>query len=322
MTKTTIRYSDGNEESCTGNLQFWQDSTILAAEDNNFFRHFRRSDAFMRVIEGSPKVSGIWNLRRLKKNAKFISALPLLQSSEWVGSPLNLIDFKIDAVNYFFNPTTIRYANNVCNYIDFFGDGVLSDMDIYEIGGGYGGECKVFNDFAMQVYSRDLRDHYHVFDLKSSYGLIQKFLSGFGYSTKFIELGSLDLLNNNGLVISNGAISEMRGKLLDEYIDVVVSPAKYGYFMTNFESHSLPYGGMTTAQFMSRLRDVGKTDVVELSSSQYLSHFDHQAGTRLIVFGAKVTESDSGTRFSDTVMIRLLQKLLRINERLTNYILN
>ena len=169
--------------------------------------------------------------------------------------------------------------------------------------------------------THDLSNHYSIFDLKSSYALIERFLHCFGYSTAFMELDASPIVEENGLVISNGAISEMRGKLLDEYIDVVVRPAKHGYFMTNFESHSVPYGGMTTASFISRLREAGKTDVVELSSERYLSYFDHQAGTRLIVFGTKVN-GESGSHFVDAVKMRLLQKLLRINERLINYILD
>lgn len=322
MTASLTRYTDGDEESVTANLNGWINSTILASDDNEFFRHFRRSEDFMRVIEGSPKVAGIWNLHRLLKNNNFISTLPLLQLSESVGLPVNLIDFEVNSINYSLNPTTIRYANNVCNYIDIFGEGILSDFELYEIGGGYGGECKVFNDFAISMNYRDLSDHYYIFDLKSSLGLIQKFLLCFGYSAQFPELQGLTIVKSNVLVISNGAISEMRGKLLDDYIEFVVSRAGYGYFMTNFESHSAPYGGLTTAQFIDRLKGVGKTDVVELSSSKYLSYFDHQAGTRLIVFGGKFPASVSETRSSDILKIRLLKNLLRLNDRLTKCILD
>lgn len=148
-------------------------------------------------------------------------------------------------------------------------------------------------------------------------------MSCFGYSTKFLDLDGSPIVKENGLVISNGAISEMRGKLLDDYIEHVVSRARYGYFITNFETY-LPYGGPTTAQFMDSLRDVGKADVVELSSSKYLSYFDHQGGdrrNRLIVFGAKVPKSTFETRFSDKVKIRLLQKLFRLNDRLIKYVI-
>ena len=129
------RYTDGNEETCTANIPAWSNSTLKAAEDDECFKHFRRDEAFMCVIEGSPKLAGLWNLRKLKKNTNFISTLPILQLSESVGSPLNLIDFVINNARYSLNPTTLRYANNVCNYIDFFGEDIFNNQ-IYEIGGG------------------------------------------------------------------------------------------------------------------------------------------------------------------------------------------
>ena len=84
----------------------------------------------------------------------------------------------------------------------------------------------------------------------------------------------------------------MRGDILDAYIDLVVKPAAHGYFITNFESHSQPYGGMTTDQFRSRLKDLGKFDVKELSAKKYLSYFYYQAGTSLIVFGVQTDNSN------------------------------
>lgn len=95
----------------------------------------------------------------------------------------------------------------------------------------------------------------------------------------FKSVGDIDL------VISNGALSEMWGETLDNYIKYVVAPARCGYFMTNFESHSLPNGGISTMQFLQILKDLGKDDVQILSTKHYLSKFDLEAGTKLIAFG-------------------------------------
>ena len=88
--------------------------------------------------------------------------------------------------------------------------------------------------------------------------------------------------------------------------------------MTNFESHSLPFGGMSTDQFLSRLREVGKTDAVELPASSFLSHFDVQAGTRLIVFGtkrlSKFPKRTIDKLLIDKLLVLLLHKLTRFNE--------
>ena len=315
MKNSATQYSDGNKESVTGNLDFWQRYTVRAAQDDMEFMRFRRADAMLKVVEGSPRTSGIWNLRRLMRSEKFRNCLPLLQATESIGLPLNLIDFTVNNNVYSLNPTTLRYANNILNYLELFGEEILDGTPIYEIGGGYGGECKVFNDFASTIYSRNLSECYHIFDLQSSYALTSKYLSYFKYSTAFLELDRMPPIDSarKGLVISNGAISEMRGGLLNDYIDKVIQPCTHGYFMTNFESHSLPFGGMSTHQFLSRLREIGKVDAVELNATKYLSFFDWQAGTKLIVFGAKQL-ADFSPSAIDALFIRLLHKLIRLNE--------
>jgi hypothetical protein len=135
-------YSDGHKESITANLEGWERCTTEAAQDDQKFRRFRRADAMLKVVEGSPRVSGIWNLRRLMRNKNFIASLPLLQESESIGLPLNLIDFTVDGNMYSLNPTTLRYANNVCNLLDIFGAAVFDGSPIFEIGGGTAANVK------------------------------------------------------------------------------------------------------------------------------------------------------------------------------------
>jgi hypothetical protein len=311
---STTKYIDGNELTCTANIPDWISGCTHAAREDDLFKRFRKSSIFMEVVEGTPKSAGYYNLEKLKMNSDFIASLSKLESSESVGLPLNIIDFSINKINYSLNPTTIRYANNCCNYINLFGRSIFDNF-IYEIGGGYGGECKVMNDFYSSLKEGNKIANYNVFDLKSSHALIQKYLLIFGYRVNFLDLHVMPAIESKSLVISNGAISEMRGDLLDAYIDLVVKPAAHGYFITNFESHSKPYGGMTTDQFISRLKDVGKFDVKELSAKKYLSYFDYQAGTRLIVFGAKI---DNSNQLKSTQIMKMmaLEKLLNLTNRI------
>jgi len=317
------RCDDGNEESVTGNLDAWQNSCLRAAVNDECFRKFRSERAFLEVVEGAPETSAIWNLKRLLKNQKFLKALPLIRQSEYIGSPRRQVLFNDPSgieVMCSLTPTTVRYANNAANSIDFFGPEILSGKyTIYEIGAGYGGECKVFNDYARALYSRTL-EKWTIFDLPTSHGVIKKFLSQFNYSA---DRGSLDTFEADGpsFVMSNGALSEMRGALLESYVEKVVAPSQYGYFITNFETHSKPFGGWTTGEFLRVLRQMGKSDARELHTESYLSYFDKQARSRLIVFGTDTPTNRARRSFKDVVKILAIQMAYGVTRRLTNRML-
>lgn len=275
----------------------WIQACMLAAKDDGYFRSFRSYSAFQRVVEGTPKSGGVWNLKRLLSDKLFVDLIPVIQSSDTIGLPLNMIDVHLPLSKsnvskeraYSLSPTTIRYANNAINCMKLFGKDVFNGgTDIYEIGSGYGGECKIFNDFSTYLFKKTLGKNWHIFDLKSSEGIIKRFLSVFGYKAKFKALESIKIKSgSDSLAISNAAFSEMNGSLLDDYFDNVIAKCGMGYFITNFESQSAPYGGWKTDDFIERLKKAGKTDVLVLPTKDYLSLFDSQAGSKIIIFGYK-----------------------------------
>jgi len=193
---------------------------------------------------------------------------------------------------------------------------LFRDGIIHEIGGGYGGEATVFNHFSRSLLSLDLADRWCIYDLPSSYALINRFCREFGYRVTIKD--DLEAVGDIDLVISNGALSEMWGDTLDNYIRNVVAPARFGYFMTNFEAHSLPNGGISTIQFVQILKDLGKEDVQILSTKDYLSKFDLEAGTKLIVFGVDNRKHHFAKRGLRSVLIF---KILTVIDRFQQSIL-
>lgn len=249
-------------------------------------------------------------------NELFLNVLPMLQLSDAVGLPNNLISFHAIGDSYCLSPTTIRYANNAINVLKLFGLELFRGGIIHEIGGGYGGEATVFNHFSRSLLGLDLADRWCIYDLPSSYALINRFCHEFGYRVTIKE--DLESVGDIDLVISNGALSEMWGDTLDNYIKNVVAPARCGYFMTNFEAHSLPNGGISTMQFVKILKDLGKDDVQILSTKNYLSKFDVDAGTKLIVFGFDNHDSNLAKRSRCSAMHL---KVLTITDRFQKRIL-
>jgi hypothetical protein len=306
-----MKYFDDNKESVTANIPCWVRDSLKAGEDDEFFRTFRRSQIFLEVIEGTTINGGLWNLKRLLKDNNFLVSINEISKSEFFGSPLNLIEFSTkDGLAHHLNPTTIRYANNACNILSFFGNKIL-DLEVYEIGGGYGGECKVFQDISRSVFSKSIS--WNIYDLPSSKSLITKWLANFGYRINFKEIN--EKISSNSLVISCGALSEMRGDLLREYVYNVVLKCNYGYFITNFETHSKPFGGWSTNEFIKYLKKNGKNDVQLLDARSWLSHYDFDVGTRLIIFG---TSSISNRKsVLDIFIYKIITKIRGIERRIT-----
>ena len=83
-------------------------------------------------------------------------------------------NFIINTKQYYLSPTTIRYSKNSLNLLNFFSKKIFNS-NIYKIGGGYGGEAKIFFDFAS-IYNKGKKIKWNIFDLPSSYNLIKKFL--------------------------------------------------------------------------------------------------------------------------------------------------
>ena len=65
------KYADGNQESVTANIPTWGIECQRAAQDDEFFKIFRRSEIFLQVIEGTSLIGGLSNLRRLLKDSNF-----------------------------------------------------------------------------------------------------------------------------------------------------------------------------------------------------------------------------------------------------------
>ena len=302
----------------TTNELDWGPACVAAAEENDKFLIFRSTKTFMRVIEGSPKEAGYWNLKRLLCSQLFKKTCPLLQLSDSVGFPGNKIPFSIGKDQYSLCPTTIRYANNALNAINFFGENIIRNGVIYEIGGGYGGEATVFNHFSQSLFETEIGERWCIYDLNSSHALIRRFMHCFGYKVTIKK--DFEITGDIDLVISNGALSEMWGETLDTYIKNVVAPAKCGYFITNFDSHSAPYGGITTIQFVKILKNLGKEDVTILPASQYLSRFDEVAGTKLIIFGRGDLYKHKHV-YDRSLISKLTFNFLRIADRLNQFVL-
>ena len=317
-----------HKSSVTHSESDWEFNTLRAANDSDYFHMFRSTPTFRRVVEGTTYLDGLMLLKRNLRRPLFGLVIQEIAKSEFYGSPHDLVELHYRGSTYLLSPTTLRYVNNTLNMYEIFGPNIFN-LHIIEVGAGYGGEQKIFFDFARHI-STDHLPSYQIYDLPTSIPLIEKYLALYGLKP---QIGNYEVLENssiflteisgeeNILVISNGALSEMRGKVLDVYLETIVRKAKYGYFITNFETHSKPFpGGISTSEFVKRLSDFGK-DVKVMSASKYLSPGDAASGSRLIVFGDLRLDRIIQNSSFDITRYKLLKPWTKIQQLITSFML-
>ncbi len=126
------------------------------------------------------------------------------------------------------SPSTLQYINVVSNLMLKFKS--LEGFSIVEIGGGYGGQCKVIQDI-FSVKSYDL------IDLAPVCALQIKYLTELKCIDKVRVFNAEDYLPllkpKYDLVISNYALSEMPREVQLEYVKNVCLRSTHGYLTCN-----------------------------------------------------------------------------------------
>lgn len=126
------------------------------------------------------------------------------------------------------SPTTLQYMGVATNLIRQFKE--LSDYNIIEIGGGYGGQCKIMQDYCYI-------NSYTIIDLHDPLYLQEKYLRTLNQVDKCNFLEHDDYKNyiskEYDLIISNYALSEMPREVQLDYVKNVCLISKHGYITCN-----------------------------------------------------------------------------------------
>jgi len=208
----------------------YTDFCELAVSNDEVFFDFRRSAIYNCILEHFDYEFGQKCLDSVKLNSEeLLDYFSIFQSSDLYGNPITF-DYKKDGN---FSASTLRYIANLSQIISAFGD--LSGSNIVEIGGGYGGLCKIIQD-RFQVNS------YTVIDLPAVLKLTSKYLECFGnkYTEKLdlLTLDNLDACRKYDLIISNCAFTECVPPIQDMYLEKVIKNATKGFIIYNLRPES------------------------------------------------------------------------------------
>ena len=167
----------------------------------------------------------------------------------------------------------IKFYLNLSDLIFLFGD--LSGFKIVEIGGGYGGLCKIISDlFSFESYT--------LFDLPECLRLSKKFLDSFNVkNVNFCTNHSLPSIGNFDLVISNYAFSELNGNLQQSYFNNILSITPLGYLTCNFKTHTWEDSQMNVTHFESF------KGLKTFRTSPFLAKVDAMHGITLITWDSR-----------------------------------
>jgi len=196
-----------------------------AVFDEEVFRNFKRDPGYTSILEHVSKKQGIKYLKKVLKSDKnlFTDNLKLFRKNDISGNPYT---YKFGKFG-FFSPTTIRYINSLIELETLFG--ALDGMNIFEIGGGYGGLCYI-------ISSVNKFNTYSILDLKEVVRLAKKYLERMNvqnlkyYTPEIITESMSDSID---LFISNYAFSECNRDVQDLYLEKIISRAARGYLTCN-----------------------------------------------------------------------------------------
>jgi hypothetical protein len=214
-----------------------------AAENEITFANFKRNPIYIQIHEHVTYEQGLEYLKIIKEESPdLIPYFNRFNKNDLAGNPNTYFyqDFG------WFSPTTLRYIKVAGDLRREFGN-ELSEMHIVEIGGGYGGQCKILSD--IKGFAT-----YTIVNLPECNALAKKYLGLMGVkNVSFIDNTTLKNLKDYDLVISNYAFSEFDRQEQIHYLEKIILRTPRGYITKNVVSERLNFNSFSTNELIRAL---------------------------------------------------------------------
>lgn len=189
------------------------------------FKIFKQDPRYNNILEHVSYEESLLYISDIKSKGLIDdSILNSAKENDKYGSP---VTFEYDEFGVI-SPTTIRYIKNSLDIVSHFGKDAKYD-NVVEIGGGYGGLCKVFSSFV------DF-EKYTLIDLPEPSKLSQKYLNNFEdikNKINYIDTDHVVPIQNIDLLISNYAFSECSTEYQNLYYENVIKNSDQFYIIYN-----------------------------------------------------------------------------------------
>ena len=204
----------------------YKEVCIEFVKNNESFANFKRNPIYNKILEHVSELDGQLYKNYLDINfPEFKNFLKIFKTNDEIGNPIKFNYSDIGDIS----PTTLRYIKVLSDLIRLYKS--LDNFNIIEIGVGYGGQCKIINDyFNIRKYT--------LVDLPEVLELSQKYLNIFNIENlDFLNFNNLPNNKNYDLVISNYSFSELSKEMQNFYFENIINKSEHGYLTCNFISN-------------------------------------------------------------------------------------
>ena len=216
------------------------DCCRLCITDDNKFNNFKNNTSYTGILEHVGYEEGVNYIGSIEKMIDYSKEIqPYLneyKENDIYGNTKKFFYEKYGDIS----PTTLRYIYNYTKLKQLIPD-IDTVKNIVEIGGGYGGQCKI-------ISTRINFDSYTILDLKEATELQSKYLD-------LLKIKNVDCLHplifnrfNNreiDLIISTFAWSELSTEVEMFYFNNYIKKAKHGFLRCN-----LCYSGLNRKEMI------------------------------------------------------------------------
>jgi putative sugar O-methyltransferase len=208
-----------------------------AVTEEDMFQKYRSQNAYKGIVETMNIAQGYGFASEIKGRYPYLlKHIKKFATSENIGSP---IVYCYPEIGVDMAPTTLRYIKVLGDLLNTFGS--LDDINIVEIGVGYGGQCKIIHDIAHPK-------SYTLVDFPDALLLSQKYLRHFGVDVTLRNVEDESKINYD-LCISNYAFSEIARPFQEFYNKNIIQYSAKGYMICNGLSDS-SIGKLSTTEIL------------------------------------------------------------------------
>ncbi len=239
----TLLFADSTSSTDTSE---YRTISLQAATNDALFSTFKRDPVIIQMYQHVSKKLGKQYLNFIQK--EYPDLLPhfaAFRQNDQLGNPITHKFGRLAPLS----ATNLRYIKIAGDIKKSFGD--LSGKRVIEIGGGYGGQCKVLSDlFAFKEYV--------IVDLPEVLELARTYLKKLNVPhVTFRTLEELSQDTRYDLIISNYAFTECCRNIQEGYLQKALLKAECGYLICNSppaDSLPAPYTQSELLSILSPLK--------------------------------------------------------------------
>lgn len=181
----------------------------------NDFSNFKRDTKYNTILEGNEKIVGDIALQSIKNYGGFdylVKNIDKFKENEQIGNPQKFIYDGIEVA-----PSTLRYVNSLLEIKRLN----INPKKIIEIGGGYGGLCKILS-------TEFIWDEYIIIDILPATKLCNKYLQAMKLNAKAVT----EYDGESDLVIADSSLAECNLETQEKYAKLI-NKSKSAYIVYN-----------------------------------------------------------------------------------------